>query len=362
MKRLTYTSVAVLVVAFLSGCGSMHPPSSNPYYAGYHARDAEEVADEYDDWEREQLAKEQELQREDSLRAVQDSLFRANLDRASGSNPYVHNQYQVYGDLYTDSYRFRPYHHWYPSWGWHRPYYRSDWYRPYWRRHSGLSLSFSYSNMPYYVNTWWADDYMWDRYFWYDSYYSDPYFSSPYHYSGYYGSYYSPYYGYWYDDHSRRVVVDKRSSPQVQRPRNRDGFTRSVSASGTSQSHQTTPQRSDVRERVRRSAPANITPAVIDREALQHREIETRNTYRRIQERTLPRSQDSNSREARPVKRRSTEADRSSSSSRSSHSATSRSSRSSQSRSFNSSSSSNKSSGSSSNSSQRSRNRKQKQD
>lgn len=341
----------------------MHPPSTDPFYPGYHARSAEEVEEEYEEWTDQQQAEAEQARVQDSLRAVQDSLFRSHMNRNSPRDPHVWNQYHFYGDFYSDSYRFHPYRSWYSDW--YRPYRYSRWHDPYrhhWRRPYRSWFSFQYSSAPWYINTWWADDYMWDRYFWYDHYYYDPFYSgSQFFYSGYYGGYSSPYYDYWYWDDSRRNVVDRRSSPQVQRPRDRDRFTRGVNPNQgkSSQVQQSSPSREDIRQRMRRSSTNQITPAVIDRENLRYRDIDRRSTYNRIQERTVPRSKNSDRKEARPAQRHSTRQRQSGSDF---HKSTSRSKNTSNSRSYNSSGSSESSSGNSSGKSQRPRNRNQKRD
>jgi|GEM_PF-2461557 len=309
MKRSLQIVSIFLGLAFLIGCGSMHPPDTDPYFAGYHARSPEEVEEEFHEWKVEQEQRQRRAEIQDSLRAVQDSIYSEYYKEFGLQRPHVYNNYNFYG-----GYNYhRPYYR-YPYYSrWHRPYYSSWWHRSYYPhryRSSGFSFSFSYSNMPWYVNTWWADDYLWDRYFWGDPYYDYwPYHSGyyPYGYSGYYtGRYYRPYYRSWYGDGWHRVVIDEQSSSQTQRPRDRERYSRvrDNGSTPTSPSSVSQPAREDVRERVgqRRS---RITPSVIDRERIQERYPRVWERARSSRQHAVPKSgESSGSSEARPSDRR----------------------------------------------------------
>ncbi len=212
MKKTNVIFGIVAGVLLLAGCASYHPPTVNPYYPGYHARNPETVKKEYKQWEDDQAVR-AEKQR------VQDSLWTAYSEDMK-NRPLYYRQYNFYGDYdwYWNRYPYHRYNTWYHPYGYypHYPRYGNTWY-----------LGFSYSTQPWFVNTWWADDYLWDRYFWsypYTTFYSDWYVRPPmfgYGYGGYYNPYWDlygwNYYPYSSDSHGN-------NQPQGQRPQNRDQF------------------------------------------------------------------------------------------------------------------------------------------
>jgi len=248
MKLQIKHIVLGLGALMLVGCGSMHPPTINPYFPGYHARDANEVEDEYQAWEQEQARLEERARIQDSLQAEYDELYREWI--ADGN--FNFQQYNFYRDRY-------------PYWG-----HRNRYYYP----RSGWNFSFRYSNQPWFVDSWWADDYLWDQYFWgsrwsNNYYYHNTYdpFYNPYFFNSYYTSYgyYDPYYGYGHYRYPRYYyVVDDNATPSQPRPANRDIFSRG----GGSGSATSSIDNSNTFRPINPESPGtrSITPAVIDRE------------------------------------------------------------------------------------------------
>lgn len=276
MKNFTQYSIILIGVGFLVSCGSMHPPTTNPYYPGYHARDAQEVEEEYQDWEEEQAMLEERAQIQDSLRNEYREQYRESI--LSGGMNF--NQYNFYGNRYP-FYSHNPY------------YYRSNrWHHPYYRRNYRTSFYFSYSNQPVFVDSWWADDYLWDQYYGGWNRYNYNYYSPWYYSSGYY---YDPWYdygyGHWYHDYY--YVVDGEQQPDSPRPVNRDRFSRSVSSNGSNASIGSSPSGRAIGPRPE-SRGRKLTPAVIDRDRLRQRTLPQSLQRPVTRGRAEPRSSDDN--------------------------------------------------------------------
>ncbi len=334
MKKLFKLSVAAVGLIFITNCSSMHPPTTEPYFPGFHARNADKVEQEYDDWRVEQEVRQQRMARQDSL---MDNYY-------SQGYPHTYDRYDFY---YSPRYRYL-----YPH-------------------HSRSNFGFNYSTHPPFVDPWWAYDSYWDSYYWNRRYYDyyDPYFYSRGYYSRSY--YHSPYY--WRDYNYGHYPYYGGGSgggsehPQVLRPRDRDSFGKFVngrpvggfspSAGGTlNKPHSAADER-------------KTTPAVIDRSRFRHLdsgdyqvdEVKERPVNRGFQHSRYSDDSDDNARSSRrSSSSRSSSYGSSSSSSSRSYGTSSRSSSSSSS-SRSSSASSSRSSGSSSSessgSSSRSRNR-----
>lgn len=275
MKSI-YT-VTILGFAFiLFGCSSTRPPTTNPYYPGYHQRNAEVVSNEYQDWQQEQAI------RADQQR-VRDSLW----------NKY----YQNMGDrsLFFNQYNYSGQNNW-------------NWYRPYSRRYShwngyanyrygypyGRSWSFGlgYSNQPWFVDTWWANDYLWDRYYWrspYYSYYDSWNMQPPFYTAGpFYNPYntwapypYSPYYDYGHNYYGHGGG-SSAPVPKDVRPRNRDGFNPGIVGPGGAANIPGATVGTPIVGRPRDTGnKGSVTPAVIDRSKLGNRRPVDRESFRR---------------------------------------------------------------------------------
>lgn len=233
-KLINFTGFSVIAV-LLFGCSSMHPPTTEPYFPGFHARNIEDVEQDYDEWTEKQEIREERAAWQDSL-----------MQRYYSNTPHTtYNFYNSY-DRFSPRYRY---------------------YRP---PHRGFSFSWRYSNYPgyyspWYVDTWWADDYYWDSYYWntryyypYNSYYYSHYYHSPYYWRDYNFGHY-PYYG---------GGSGGDEDPMTLRPRNRDAFGRYIGGSNGTNSSSTygssasnSPAKPDSR---------NTTPAVIDRSGFRH--------------------------------------------------------------------------------------------
>jgi len=262
MKRTHIILSTIAGILFLTSCSSLHPPSTDPYYPGYHTRNPQAVDREYDEW---QVAQEQRAER----RRVQDSLW-TEYSENMNDRPLYYNQYNYYGD-YDWYFNRYPYNRRYSRW--HTPYWGNRQYYP-WYGHS-WSLSFTYSNQPWFVNTWWADDYLWDRYFWsnpYNSWYSGWYVRPPMYGYG-YGGYYDPYYVSDWGYHHNYPGSGSSDQPQTRRPGNRDQFFPSgvgPSSGGSGGSATVVTGNSDGR---------SVTPAVIDRSKYQKDRKSSRDSF-----------------------------------------------------------------------------------
>lgn len=283
------TQIRNLVLGFgalvLIGCGSMHPPTTNPYFPGYHARDAQQVEEEYQGWEQEQARLEERARVRDSLNAEYEDWYREWL--LNGNFSFL--QYNFYDD-------------WRPFYGYHHRR-----YRPY----SGWNFNFRYSTQPLFVDTWWADDYLWDQYFWGSRGYSYPYYNTydpffnPYYYNSSYTSfgYYNPFYGYGHHRYPKYYyVIDDETTPSGPRPGNRDIFSRGGGGAGS-----TTPSINNANTirpvNPHRPGERSITPAVIDRDKIKASSIPLRRPSSRGKISTQSGDSDDNDRDARPAGR-----------------------------------------------------------
>lgn len=247
MKNYRRFAVIMMSSILVVGCGSMRPPTTNPYYPGYHARDAREVNAEYQNWQVEQQEREERTRIQDSLQTQFENQYAET--RYNRGNSF--QQYNFYSGGSPWAWRYNR---------WHRPYYGSR-----------NSFSFYYSNQPWFIDSWWADDYLWDQYFWgWNRYTYDPYsYYSPYYHTGLY--YYDPYYDYWYGD-QYYYIIDGEGTPTTRRPRNRDRFTgnrpgtNTPSSIGIGETDAGMVRRPDIKEKT-------ITPAVVDREKINTRTL-----------------------------------------------------------------------------------------
>lgn len=248
MKRINIIFSTIAGILLLTSCSSFHPPTTDPYYPGYHTRNPATVNEEYDEW---QVAQEQRAERQ----RTQDSLW-AEYSENMKDRPLYYSQYNFYGDYGWYGNRYPYYRRYSP---WHSPYSYRRPYRPWYG--NSWSLRFSYSNQPWFVDTWWADDYLWDRYFWsnpYNSWYSGWYVRPPMYGYG-YGGYYNPYYVSDWDYYHSSPGSGSSDQPQTRRPGNRDQFFPSGGgpSSGSASGSATVVSGNN--------GGRSVTPAVIDR-------------------------------------------------------------------------------------------------
>ena len=238
---LKFSAVAIGFI-FLASCSSMHPPTTEPYFPGFHSRSADKVEQEYDQWKVQKEVREERAARQDSL---MEKYY-------SEGYPYSGYSFDRYDYYYSPRHRY---------------------FNPYPNRYS---FGFGYSTYPHYVDPWWAYDNYWDAYYWnswhsypYNSYYSSrnyyyrSYYNSPYYWHDYnYGHY--PYYG-------GGGSAGGSDDPGVMRPRNRDSYGRFVNGSPMNMPGSTMGKTTLNNTNSAASADdRKTTPAVVDRSRFRH--------------------------------------------------------------------------------------------